>query len=132
MQRLPTWYLVVCLFLLLTLLSGCPTPEERAEEARAEARHALETGQRAEAVAALKRLRATQPDTPEALNELVGLLIQAGEAPQAVWVLEEGLERFPERDEGERAPPYETFPWDGVSGLRPFSRFAKTTTVGVY
>ena len=22
--------------------------------------------------------------------------------------------------------------WDGVSGLRPFSRFAKTTTVGVY
>ena len=99
MQRLPTWYLVVCLFLLVTLLSGCPTPEERAEEARAEARHALETGQRAEAVAALKRLRATQPDTPEALNELVGLLIQAGEAPQAVWVLEEGLERFPERDD---------------------------------
>jgi phenylacetate-coenzyme A ligase PaaK-like adenylate-forming protein len=42
------------------------------------------------------------------------------------------LPRFPERDEGEREPPYEAFPWDGVSGLRPFSRFAKTTTVGVY
>jgi hypothetical protein len=42
------------------------------------------------------------------------------------------LPRFPERDEGEREPPYEAYPWDGVSGLRPFSRFAKTTTVGVY
>jgi phenylacetate-coenzyme A ligase PaaK-like adenylate-forming protein len=42
------------------------------------------------------------------------------------------LPRFPERDEGEREAPYEAYPWDGVSGLRPFSRFAKTTTVGVY
>ncbi len=42
------------------------------------------------------------------------------------------LPRFPERDEGEREPPYAAYPWDGVSGLRPFSRFAKTTTVGVY
>jgi len=42
------------------------------------------------------------------------------------------LPRFPERDEGEREPPYEAYPWDGVSGLRPFSRFANTTTVGVY
>jgi phenylacetate-coenzyme A ligase PaaK-like adenylate-forming protein len=42
------------------------------------------------------------------------------------------LPRFPERDEGEREPPYAAYPWDGVSGLRPFSRFAKSTTVGVY
>ena len=27
---------------------------------------------------------------------------------------------FLERDEGEREPPYETFPWDGVSGVRPY------------
>ncbi len=40
--------------------------------------------------------------------------------------------RFPERDEGEREPPFEKFPWDGVSGVRPFSELAATTVVGVY
>ena len=39
---------------------------------------------------------------------------------------------FLERDEGEREPPYEKYPWDGVSGVRPFHGFAATTTVGVY
>ena len=39
---------------------------------------------------------------------------------------------FLERDEGEREPPYEKYPWDGVSGVRPFRQFAPTTTVGVY
>jgi hypothetical protein len=39
---------------------------------------------------------------------------------------------FLERDEGEREPPYEKYPWDGISGVRPFHRFAATTTVGVY
>jgi hypothetical protein len=39
---------------------------------------------------------------------------------------------FLERDEGEREPPYERYPWDGVSGVRPFHGFASTTTVGVY
>jgi phenylacetate-coenzyme A ligase PaaK-like adenylate-forming protein len=39
---------------------------------------------------------------------------------------------FLERDEGEREPPFEKYPWDGVSGVRPFHEFAKTTTVGVY
>jgi hypothetical protein len=40
--------------------------------------------------------------------------------------------RFPERDEGEREPPFEKFPWDGVSGVRPFSELAGSTVVGVY
>jgi len=39
---------------------------------------------------------------------------------------------FMERDEGEREPPHEKYPWDGVSGTRPFHEMAKTTTVGVY
>jgi hypothetical protein len=39
---------------------------------------------------------------------------------------------FLERDEGEREPPYERYPWDGVSGVRPFRRLAATTVVGVY
>ena len=39
---------------------------------------------------------------------------------------------FLERDEGEREEPYETYPWDGVSGVRPFQELASATTVGVY
>jgi len=39
---------------------------------------------------------------------------------------------FLERDEGEREPPCEAYPWDGVSGVRPFHKTAATTTVGVY
>ncbi|TWT87336.1 hypothetical protein Mal64_28740 [Pseudobythopirellula maris] len=39
---------------------------------------------------------------------------------------------FLERDEGEREPPYAAYPWDGISGVRPFSRLAGGTTVGVY
>jgi phenylacetate-coenzyme A ligase PaaK-like adenylate-forming protein len=40
--------------------------------------------------------------------------------------------RFLERDEGERERPSAKYPWDGVSGVRPFHEFASTTTVGVY
>jgi hypothetical protein len=39
---------------------------------------------------------------------------------------------FLERDEGEREPPYEKYPWDGISGVRPYHKFAASTTVGVY
>jgi len=39
---------------------------------------------------------------------------------------------FMERDEGEREAPFETYPWDGVSGVRPFHELAGATTVGVY
>ena len=39
---------------------------------------------------------------------------------------------FMERDEGERELPFEKYPWDGVSGVRPFHELAEATTVGVY
>jgi hypothetical protein len=39
---------------------------------------------------------------------------------------------FLERDEGEREPSYQRYPWDGVSGVRPYRELAATTTVGVY
>ena len=42
------------------------------------------------------------------------------------------LPRFLERDEGERERPYDAYPWDGVSGVRPFGRLGSATTVGVY
>ena len=39
---------------------------------------------------------------------------------------------FLERDEGERERPCDKYPWDGVSGVRPFRQLAAQTTVGVY
>jgi phenylacetate-coenzyme A ligase PaaK-like adenylate-forming protein len=39
---------------------------------------------------------------------------------------------FLERDEGEREKPCGKYPWDGVSGVRPFRGFAASTVVGVY
>ena len=39
---------------------------------------------------------------------------------------------FLERDEGEREAAVRQYPWDGVSGVRPFRGLAATTTVGVY
>ncbi len=39
---------------------------------------------------------------------------------------------FLERDEGERERPYVKYPWDGISGVRPFHGIPGGTTVGVY
>jgi phenylacetate-coenzyme A ligase PaaK-like adenylate-forming protein len=39
---------------------------------------------------------------------------------------------FLERDEGEREKPIDLYPWDGISGVRPFRALAASTTVGVY
>ncbi len=39
---------------------------------------------------------------------------------------------FLERDEGERERPFAKYPWDGVSGVRPYRGLASSTTVGVY
>jgi hypothetical protein len=39
---------------------------------------------------------------------------------------------FLERDEGEREKPCDKYPWDGVSGVRPFRKLSAQTTVGVY
>ena len=42
------------------------------------------------------------------------------------------IPRFLERDEGVREKPSMKYPWDGVSGVKPFRGFASSTTVGVY
>jgi phenylacetate-coenzyme A ligase PaaK-like adenylate-forming protein len=42
------------------------------------------------------------------------------------------MPRFLERDEAEREPPCEQYPWDGVRNVRPFSRFESTVVEGVY
>jgi phenylacetate-coenzyme A ligase PaaK-like adenylate-forming protein len=57
---------------------------------------------------------------------------QTGRAMLTTLTKEFFMPRFLERDEGEREPPYEKYPWDGISGVRPYRGFAATTTVGVY
>ena len=42
------------------------------------------------------------------------------------------MPRFPERDEAEREPPCEAYPWDGVRNVRPFRGFASSVVEGVY
>lgn len=42
------------------------------------------------------------------------------------------MPRFLERDEAEREPPCEMYPWDGVRNVRPFSGFQSNVVEGVY
>jgi phenylacetate-coenzyme A ligase PaaK-like adenylate-forming protein len=57
---------------------------------------------------------------------------QTGRAMLTTLTKEFFVPRFLERDEGERERPSAKYPWDGISGVRPFRGFAATTTVGVY
>jgi hypothetical protein len=57
---------------------------------------------------------------------------QTGRVLLSTFTKEFFMPRFPERDEGERELPYSKYPWDGVSGVRPFHEIASATTVGVY
>ena len=42
------------------------------------------------------------------------------------------MPRFLERDEAEREPPCELYPWDGVRNVRPFAKFNASVVEGVY
>lgn len=42
------------------------------------------------------------------------------------------MPRFLERDQAEREPPCETYPWDGVRNVRPFAALETAVTEGVY
>jgi hypothetical protein len=42
------------------------------------------------------------------------------------------IPRFLERDEAEREPPCDTYPWDGVRNVRPFAKLQTSVTEGVY
>ncbi|MEM7454727.1 MAG: hypothetical protein AAF456_10290 [Planctomycetota bacterium] len=64
-------------------------------------------------------------------NELVGF-DETGRVKLTTLTPEFFVPGFLERDEGERERPYIKYPWDGVSGVRPFHELASATTVGVY
>jgi phenylacetate-coenzyme A ligase PaaK-like adenylate-forming protein len=57
---------------------------------------------------------------------------QSGRVMLTTLTKEFFVPRFLERDEGEREPPSAKYPWDGVSGVKPFREIAAQTTVGVY
>src|SRR5438034_5265638 len=57
---------------------------------------------------------------------------QSGRVMLTTLTKELFVPRFLERDEGEREPPSRKYPWDGISGVKPFRGVAAATTVGVY
>jgi hypothetical protein len=57
---------------------------------------------------------------------------QTGRVKLTTLTKEFFMPSFLERDEGEREPPCDRYPWDGISGVRPYRGFASTTTIGVY
>jgi phenylacetate-coenzyme A ligase PaaK-like adenylate-forming protein len=64
-------------------------------------------------------------------NKVVGYG-ETGRVKLTTLTKETFIPGFMERDEGERELPFDKYPWDGISGTRPFHEFAKSTTVGVY
>lgn len=73
-------------------------------------------------------IEVVSPDDPDRVVDYG----QTGRVRLTTLTRETFIPGFLERDEGERELPYEKYPWDGVSGVRPFRQFAAATTVGVY
>lgn len=80
------------------------------------------------------------PPHPRAVIELVepddpDKSVEYGEIGRVVLTTltrEFFMPRFPERDEGERTPPIDRYPWDGVRNLGLFSELKASVAVGVY
>jgi phenylacetate-coenzyme A ligase PaaK-like adenylate-forming protein len=68
---------------------------------------------------------------PEQPDRLVGYG-ETGRVRLTTLTREFFMPRFLERDEAEREPPCEPYPWDGVRNVRPFSRFQNKVVEGVY
>ncbi len=80
------------------------------------------------------------PPAPRAVTEVVdaddGSRIvgygETGRVRLTTLTREFFMPRFLERDEAEREPPCDLYPWDGVRNVRPYSRFQRTVVEGVY
>jgi len=73
-------------------------------------------------------LEVVKPDEP---SRLVGYG-ETGRVRLTTLTREFFMPRFLERDEAEREPPCDAYPWDGVRNVRPFSKFQASVTEGVY
>jgi len=68
------------------------------------------------------------PDDPERVVEYG----ETGRGRLTTLTKEFFMPRFLERDEAEREPPCELYPWDGVRNVRPFAQLQTTVVEGVY
>ena len=73
-------------------------------------------------------IEVVDPDEP---NRVVGYG-ETGRVRLTTLTKEFFMPRFLERDEAEREPPCDAYPWDGVRNVRPFSRFQANVVEGVY
>jgi phenylacetate-coenzyme A ligase PaaK-like adenylate-forming protein len=73
-------------------------------------------------------IEVVDPDEPE---RVVGYG-ETGRVRLTTLTKEFFMPRFLERDEAEREPPCDAYPWDGVRNVRPFSRLQTTVVEGVY
>jgi hypothetical protein len=68
------------------------------------------------------------PDNPEQPVDYK----QTGRVMLTTLTKEFFMPRFLERDEGERAEPIDSYPWDGVTNLRLYAPLQESVVVGVY
>jgi phenylacetate-coenzyme A ligase PaaK-like adenylate-forming protein len=73
-------------------------------------------------------IEVVDPDRPDRLVEYG----ETGRVRLTTLTREFFMPRFLERDEAEREPPYELYPWDGVRNVRPFKRLGGAVVEGVY
>lgn len=80
------------------------------------------------------------PPSPRAMIEVVDpnqpdhvvAYGQTGRVRLTTLTREFFMPRFLERDEAEREPVCDLYPWDGVRNVRPFSKYQSTVVEGVY
>ncbi len=77
--------------------AACTPAQERSQQSRDAVGEAIERGDREAALDAISDLRAWAPDTADAQLEIALLLVQAGNAPEAGWLLEDAVRRHPDR-----------------------------------
>jgi hypothetical protein len=73
-------------------------------------------------------IEVVDPDRPDRVVEYGG----TGRVRLTTLTKEFFMPRFLERDEAERERPCDSYPWDGVRNVRPFSRFGAAVVEGVY
>jgi hypothetical protein len=73
-------------------------------------------------------IEVVEPDNPD---RVVGYG-ETGRVRLTTLTREFFMPRFLERDEAEREPPCDPYPWDGVRNVRPFSRLGSSVVEGVY
>lgn len=73
-------------------------------------------------------IEVVDPDNPDRIVEYG----ETGRVRLTTLTKEFFMPRFLERDEAEREPPCESYPWDGVRNVRPFRKMQTSVVEGVY